>query len=54
MLPDWVLYFNAGIGLLGISIGLGIIKQKIKIKTGIFGGITILIIGILLKLIVIM
>jgi hypothetical protein len=54
MLPDWALYFNAAIGLFGIANVIGIIKLKIKIKTGILGGITILTVGLLLKMLVVM
>jgi len=51
MYPDWVLYLNSGLGLIGILIGLGIIKLKIKIKRGILIDITILILGSLSMLI---
>ena len=50
MYPDWVLYLNAGLGLIGVLIGLGIIKFKIKIKLGILIDIGILILGSLCKL----
>lgn len=51
MYPDWILYLNSGLGLIGILIGLGIIKLKIKIKLGILIDITILILGSLSMLI---
>ena len=50
MYPDWVLYFNSGLGLIGILIGIGIIKVKIKIKLGILIDIAILILGSLCML----
>ncbi len=51
MYPDWVLYFNSGLGLIGILIGIGIVKVKIKIKLGILIDIAFIILGNLCMLI---
>ena len=52
MYPDWVLYFNFVLGLVGSWIGMRIIKRKIKIKTGLFTDVAILILDGLCMLIV--
>ena len=54
MYPDWVLFFNSGLGIIGVLIGIGIIKMKTKIKYGILIDLLILVTGGLTKLILIM
>jgi hypothetical protein len=54
MYPDWVLFFNSGLGIIGVLIGIGVIKMKTKIKYGILIDLLILVTGGLTKLILIM
>ncbi len=54
MFPDWLLILNAILGLIGIFIGIGVIRKKINIKQGIIIGIIILLIGRVLIIIMTM
>lgn len=47
MYPDWILILNMIIGLIGIAIGIQLIKDKIVIKKAIVIGIPILILAFL-------
>jgi len=48
MFPDWVLITNAVIGLIGIGIGVMVLKRKLTIKKALVTNSLILLIGFLL------
>ena len=52
MIPDWLLILNSILGLVGIFIGLSIIRQKIMIKKGILIDLLIFLTGISLQIII--
>lgn len=49
MYPDWVLILNAVFGLIGIYIGINLIRQRIKIKYAILINGLLFIFGALIK-----
>lgn len=49
MYPDWVLILNAVLGLLGIYIGINLIRQRMKIKYAILINGLLFIFGALIK-----
>ena len=51
MYPDWILFLNSGLGLIGILIGIRVIRLKTKIRTGIIIEFLILLLGGLIKII---
>jgi len=54
MYPDWVLILNAILGLLGILIGINLVRQRMKIKYAILINGLLLIFGALIKLLIMM
>jgi len=54
MYPDWVLILNAILGLLGILIGINLVRQRMKIKYAILINGLLLIFGALIKLFIMM
>lgn len=50
--PDWVLILNSVLGLIGLWIGIKVIRQKIKIKFGTFISFSILVVGGLVKFLI--
>jgi len=48
MFPDWVLLTNAIIGIIGIGIGVMVLKRKMTIKKALSINSLILLIGFLL------
>ena len=52
MQPDWVLLLNAALGLLGVVIGISVIRLKTKTKQGILIDFAILLSGALIKMII--
>jgi len=48
MFPDWVLFTNAIIGIIGIGIGVMVLKRKMTIKKALSINSLILLIGFLL------
>ncbi len=49
MYPDWVLILNAVLGLIGIYIGINLIRQRMKIKYAILLNGLLFIFGALIK-----
>lgn len=45
MYPDWILILNTTFGLIGIAIGVGLIKRKIVIKKALIIEISKFIVG---------
>jgi len=52
--PDWVLILNSIIGLIGLWIGIKVMRQKIKIKYGALISISLLVAGGLIKFLIMM
>jgi hypothetical protein len=52
MYPDWILVFNAFIGLYCMVIGIRLIKSRFTLKQGLYMTLPFLITGGLLKLII--
>jgi hypothetical protein len=50
--PDWVLITNMILGILGVIIGINLIKNKIGIKKALIMDIPLLIIGFLISYII--
>lgn len=49
MYPDWVLILNAVLGLIGIYIGVNLIRQRMKLKYAIIINGFLFIFGVLIK-----
>lgn len=54
MYPDWVLILNAILGLIGILIGINLVRQRMKIKYAILINGILLIFGAFIKLFIMM
>ena len=48
--PNWILILNSIIGIVGVCLGLSVIRKKIKIKLGILINIIIILTGALFEL----
>ena len=48
-IPDWVLILNTTLGIVGIVIGISIIKQKLKARKGVIIDLALIISGILIE-----
>lgn len=52
--PGWVLILNSIIGLIGLWVGIKVVRQKIKIKYGALVSISLLVAGGLIKFLIMM
>jgi uncharacterized membrane protein YsdA (DUF1294 family) len=49
MYPEWTLILNSILGILGMIIGIGLIRHKLKIKKGIISTVLLIILGKLIQ-----
>ncbi len=49
MYPEWTLILNSVLGILGIIIGIRLVRHKLKLRNGIISSVLLIILGELIQ-----